>query len=334
MSNILNVIFSPVIREKFKFPTIKKITFLQTADTKEIIIDKKSYSVADGCDLLLERIGGEDIEIRRKTVKTPAIDIPQIILSAVKEVGKENLILDLTVGKKDITGFLYTAACISELRNTIYVDVLRNPQTSNFYNLEIDDKTIDQKIKITQFQAIQEIENLASLNCMDFILYKKSIDEFVPKCDENNFSRFHHAIDSYFAKEHKNCIRDIGEINENLIFRFSKFFKANFSEYYKENKYKFFSIRDLQSSYEQFLDPKKQALGEAQFKALHSFFGHFPALFEMLSLVKNYRNLASHDNSFAHELKRDDAKLVIDTELRLFRSLSEIEFFAKEIKDE
>ena len=57
-------------------------------------------------------------------------------------------------------------------------------------------------------------------------------------------------------------------------------------------------------------------------------FSHFPAIFEMVSAIVNYRNLVSHPKQF--EPGRDDAKMVIDLMLRVCRSLSELKWLGGE----
>ena len=217
MRNILNALFSPVVREQYRLPQIQTVSFLlQDATMKKVKIDAEEFPMPEACFRLVKEVETR-AEVRFVTVVDYAKDIPQTILKAVKEVGKANLVLDLTSGKKDITGILYTAACISEIENMIYIEVGHEGENGAFYKLSASDKEIAGKVNVTKFETISEIENLASLNHMDFIIYKKSVQEILPNQNEEYHVKFNHAIDYYFSKNYQECIREIGLLNESIV---------------------------------------------------------------------------------------------------------------------
>ena len=336
MRNILNVLFSPVIRKRYRLPQIQTVSFLhQEAAAKTVTIDGGKTSAEEACSRLVKEVA-TGVEVRFVPIADYAKDIPQAILRAVKDVGKANLVLDLTSGKKDITGILYTAACISEIENMIYIDVRRDVSTGDFHSLSATDSDIEQKVNLTKFETISEIENLASLNHMDFIIYKKSIQEILPENDEipNNEDyhvKFNHAIDYYFRKEYQNCIREIGLLNESIMKRLADAFSTLFEEACPKGMRNLDIIMKLQMKYEECADPKRRdgKVGlQKAYERLHPVFDHFPAIFEMVSAIHNYRNLVSHDKHFTP--MRDDAKLVIDLMLRVCRSLFELKWFSDE----
>ena len=336
MRNILNVLFSPVIREQYHLPKIQIVSFLhQEAVAKTVTINGEKASAVEACHRLVREID-KGVEVRFVPIVDYAKKIPQTILEAVKDVGKDNLVLDLTSGKKDITGILYTAACISEIENMIYIDVCRDAQTGDFHSLSSTDSGIAEKVKLTKFETISEIENLASLNHMDFIIYKKSVQEILPENKETpNHEdyqvKFNHAIDYYFRKEYQNCIREIGLLNESIMKCLADAFSTLAEEAGPKGARNLDVIMKLQMKYEECADPKRRDGKESLQKAyerMHPVFDHFPAIFEMVSAIHNYRNLVSHDKQFTP--MRDDAKLVIDLMLRVCRSLSELKWFADE----
>ncbi len=328
MRNILNVLFSPVVCEKYRLPIIQTVSFLHQEETvKTVKIGEGKISAVEACHRLVKEVS-TGVEVRFVPIVDYGRDIPQTILKAVKEVGKENLVLDLTSGKKDITGILYTAACISEIENMIYIDVGRDETTGEFHSLSKTDAGIATKVKLTKFETISEIENLASLNHMDFIIYKKSVQEILPDENHDYHVKFDHAIDYYFGRDYQNCIREIGLLNESIVKRLA----VSFLKYFKEPRVKGSNnlgiIMNFQKEYEKCADPKrwseKKELQET-FETMNPVFSRFPAIFEMVSAITNYRNLVSHPKRFAPE--RDDAKLVIDLMLRVCRSLSELNWF-------
>lgn len=334
MRNILNVLFSSVVREQYRLPKVQTISFLHPEEVvKTVTIDGEKLSVVEACHRLVKEVA-TGVEVRFVPVIDYAKDIPQTILKAVKEVGKANLILDLTSGKKDITGILYTAACISEIENMIYIDVCRDNSTGEFYALSKSDPDIAKKVKLTKFETISEIENLASLNHMDFIIYKKSVEEILPDQNDDYHVKFNHAIDSYFSKGYVNCIREIGLLNESIIKRVANSFLKQFKETREKGASDLGTILKYQRKYEECDDPKrrngKKDLQEA-YDTMHPIFNRFPAIFEMVSAITNYRNLVSHPKPFKPE--RDDAKLVIDLMLRVCRSLSELKWFEDAIEE-
>lgn len=333
MRNILNVLFSSVIREQYQLPKIQTVSFLHQEEVvKTVTINGEKLSAVEACHRLVKEVA-TGVEVRFVPVIDYAKDIPQTILKAVKEVGKANLILDLTSGKKDITGILYTAACISEIENMFYIDVCRDNSTGEFFSLSKSDADIAKKVKLTKFETISEIENLASLNHMDFIIYKKSVEEILPDQNDDYHVKFNHAIDDYFSKEYQNCIREIGLLNESIVKRLSRSFLKHFKEFNLKGPSDLITIMNFQKEYEKCADPKRRSEKnelQKQYEIMWPVFKHFPAIFEMVSAITNYRNLVSHPKQFYPE--RDDAKLVIDLMLRVCRSLSELKWFEEEIE--
>lgn len=173
LKNILSIIFNEQSKKFHNLPYVNKIIFLETDDLKEIQLNGKTYPISIFYENILNFLNLTKVELRRKKIMNYSTEIPNIIVSAICEVGKNNIILDLTNGKRDITGSLYTSANICEIENMIYIEVYRKNEGMGFYDLSTDDNDINKKYHLTKFRPLEEIENLASLNFMEFIAYKK-----------------------------------------------------------------------------------------------------------------------------------------------------------------
>jgi ribosomal protein S17E len=278
------------------------------------------------CQKIRSEIGDDCVEIRQRVISSYAKDIPKVIMDGVREVGKENIIIDLTCGKKDITGSLYTAASISQIPNMIYVEV---PRTDGaFPKLERTDYlNIKDKFFLTRYESLDEIENLASLNEMDFIFYKKNIQEIKqainsPKI-ESYCSQIGHVVEEYFSgneDNYRNAIRTMGLINEELVKSLGRELYDKFSDLGLKNyneKRSLDTIRELEEIYQ-----RKETAEEIR-KRLNPVFSKMPAIFEMVEILRVYRNRASHYDDCV--FKKEDVKLLLDMLILLFCGLIESE---------
>lgn len=327
MRNVLEVLYSQRIQATYSLPAVNTICFLRSSDSVTIDINGKAMPCCEAIDILMEDID-PDAQIRFARIREYATEVPEIILKAAKEVGKSKLILDLTAGKKDITGSLYTSACLAEIENTIYVDVHRDPDARTFFTIRRDDPKILEKVNVIKFKSISEIEKLASLNMKDFIFYKKYLETVVPAEDEATLLQFQNAIASYFKREpdsYRNCIRDIGLINENVLSKLVNYLRSYTCSCVKADKPDLITLYAAQQRYEKIVRESPIALDSDDDRKLTTLFSHFPACFEMISMIRNYRNLVSHNKGFIP--CKDDAKLVLDTMLRILKSLSDAKVY-------
>lgn len=323
MLNILNVVFSEKSCEMYNMPMIDKVTFLVAADSPEKIrLQGQEYDSDTACNMLCRSLGEKCYEIRKSLVKNYARDIPMIIMSAVREVGRDRLIIDLTCGKKDITGSLYTSASISQIANMIYVEVNRDSE-GRFYQLDKDDVDLTEKFKLTKYESLDEIERLASLNCMDFIFYKKNIQDMNESASsakvESYCSQINHVVEEYFSEkkeDYKNAIREVGLINEEMMSALGKYLLEHYKAYLSEAKSwrSMDVIRTLEAKYQsKEIDAKSK-------QDLDRFFGKNPVIFEMLEILRIYRNRASHNHHL--DFTREEVKLVLDILLQIMNNLS------------
>lgn len=341
MKNMVALIFNHVEQKANNFPEIGKVTFLVPKGMNGIKIGGKMLSQLEACTEVLRENNIEDVQIRVQPVYDYTRDIPEVITDAENEVGKDNIIIDLTSGKKDITGSLYTAATISDIRNIIYVDVHKAETKDElgrqkFYILEKDDPDIMQKLDITIFETMNEFSDLASLNCIDFIIYKKTIEDLSCKIDNAKldmyFSQMNKAVDAYFDQKNENydnCIRDIGMINADLTERLIRYLKKEYKDIFGENEGKYRKkglevIMFLEDKYQKDGSPEslKSADQRKRDEVAHltKVFGEIPALCDMLNIIRIYRNHSSHSGH--RKINREDAKIVLELIIKLFTDLN------------
>ena len=152
IENILRIVFDQQSIVDNSLPCVDKVTFLESGNLTGMKLHGTSYSLASGYEEIFLRLNLAHIECRRRKINKYAEEIPSIIMSAIREVGRENIILDLTSGKKDITGSLYTAATICNISNMIYVEVLR--RSDNCFYVLANEDNIQSKYTLTKFQSL------------------------------------------------------------------------------------------------------------------------------------------------------------------------------------
>lgn len=329
IKNILTVIFNSQCIKNWQLPVVDRITFLEVRDIFTMNLDGEEYSLVDGYEKILKGLNIEYIEFRRKKVYDYSKDIPKLVMAAIREVGRDNIILDLTSGRKDITGSLYTAATICSINNMIYIEVASNPNDTGFYDLS-KESDIQDKFNLTKFESLDELESLASQNCMEFVIYKKNVSQI----SESNRSSttlqlycsyLNNAIDNYFKSTHlsiNQSIQNIGVMNERLIGLVGSVIKNRFDKLPISITSK--SILANISAYEdeftklsgkrRLSEGEKTMLGE-----LHSVFSYVPTLSYLLKSIQIYRNQVSHE--IAPNITKEDAKLVIDMMLKILNGL-------------
>lgn len=328
IKNVLAVVFNLQCIENKKLPVVDRITFLEVGEPFNMNIDGKIYSLVDGYEEILQELNLKHIEFRRKRVHEYAKEIPGIIMAAIREVGRENIILDLTSGKKDITGSLYTAATICSIDNMVYIEVAKKTDGTGFYDLskELD---VQNKFNLTKFRSLDELENLASQNCMEFIIYKKTVAQIGETINSDILelycSYLNNAIDNYFRGTPlsiNQSIQNIGVMNEQLIGLIKKVIKKRFGELPVEVKSKNILgyISDYENAYMKLLGKKKITEPEREtLEVLSLIFAYVPTLSQLLKSIQIYRNQVSHE--VVPNITKEDAKLVIDMMLKMLNGL-------------
>ena len=350
MKNIISVMLHPGCVKEFGLPSVDAITFLEPPGAEDMSIEGQKYSPSEGCAQLLKQLNCYDtIQTRKTVVKNPASNIPKLILSAVSEVGKDRIAIDLTNGKKDMTGALYASACICEISNILYVTVKKDPESNQFYKLDIGTKDIFEKISLTKFDALSEMEGLASASFIDFIRYKAEIGALRSACSSKLISDLDGAVEAYFSGRFVDAVRSIGNVNETLVVQFGRYFSKVFDKSVvsingkvpgkaaglKDQEYSFAeiwkSVRNfgprlklllcLQEKYIHLLEKKRSIEEDAAFNQLHSFFKSMATAFYYSETIRIYRNQVAQKQLVT--ISRDDVKLLLSMLVKILRGCFE-----------
>lgn len=254
------------------------ILFLESAETDSLDRNLRNTTVKE--------IFGENIEIReRKIASRPGVAITDIVNSALKEFGKEQIVVDLTNGTKETTSLLYMASSLSKITNINYINVKKD-QEGKFIDLSsVTGKDLGQFIDKKIFEPLQDIKLFGKWNYFDLIFYKESfkdiLSQYPPKMSEfvdkwNN--QFTMGIEQYFDPKDKfmSSAKTLGllmeDIYSKIISEFQlqnlKEFECHFDEIRKKHKH-------------------KQVFGDHR---------DMNFVTDMLfSVVRHYRNMASHN---------------------------------------
>ena len=299
-------------------PYVDKINFLATTEfDSELMYQGNKITGNEFCQLIIREIGGDCVEIRQRVVSSYAKEIPKVIMDGVKEVGKENIIIDLTCGKKDITGSLYTTASIGQISNMIYVEVPRIDGGFPVFDRN-NYEYMNGKFTVTRYESLNEIEKIASMNGMDFIFYKKNIQELRQSISslkiESFCTQLEYVVEEYFSgteANYRNAIRTLGLINEEIINSIpveSFFEKLGLKDC--DSKKRLNMVAKLESIYQQkeITDEKRQLLDPL--------FSKIPTAYELFETIRIYRNRASH--YMGYEYKREEVKLLMDMLMLVF----------------
>ena len=340
------------------FPEIGEVVFLQTIGLDEIKFEGKEYIPAAAYELMLKKIGKQNVITRViAPINNSGVDIPNIIRDAVKKRESQNyIVLDLTNGSKQITGALYTSGTLCGITNMVYVEVFRD-EAGAFHKLW-EKNSLSNKYKIQRFDAMKDLENLASLNNIEFVMYRKIVGEIKENCSYEMIrkwcNKLDRAISAYFIEEqHVSCIREIGEVNEELITIIEKWIinnppiaidtRGDINEKAEpekpriitllnenkvgsiENKPIYLANKNYNTSLNSLQSNNNNTIEKADIvkKCYGRVFMELPNLYYLLSALRIYRNVADHPKEI--DMDREDAKLAIDMIIKIIGELSKCE---------
>ena len=337
MLNVLSIIFNKETKKKHGFPNIKKITFLETDDVNEsdpkIKVKEEYLSQADAYKKILNILGLKGMEIRTKELVDYVKDIPEIVMSAINETGdQDQIVLDLTNGSKEITGTLYTAGTICGIEKMIYVQVKRDGD-GKFYQLN-EENDLTNLYELTTFKALDDLQILASMNGMEFIMYKKKIDSLRSLKNTDFWNdlciRLDNAVGYYFDSSDSGtpqAIQNIGIMNEHILGAVIKSFEPIWicHEKDKNKKFKYDDIRTSQAWYNReeknIRDGKSKEKDKEKWEDYSKLFRTIPNLFNFIDMERVYRNMVSH--GLKPNIKKDDAKIAITIMFNMLDGLLE-----------
>ena len=326
--------------------------------------EAKTYELGVAYRQIQEKLGLDSIEIRYKKIQSEAEQIPDIIGDAIREIGlKEKIIIDLTTGKKEMTGSLYTAGTLSGIDNMVYVDVKKNKESGKFYSLW-KKGPIDGAFQLRKFQPLKELKTLAFSNDIEFVFYKENINSINNHNDvvlNKLIEYFSNAVRFYFSNDKKgekenlsSCVRNIGMFNEKLIGIIYAYFEKVFEETkgdvgsISKEKSETIGILMMQDIYEYVNRPKgrgpmrKQYTAQAPFKYnktdvklpecqqfLDETYQKIKVIFDKMPTLYYYLEiLRTYRNRKSHagnsyDVDRIETKLLLDINYFLLKSISQ-----------
>ena len=365
--NVLTAIVTQKGREITKLPEVDTILFLETSNMENITItddEAKTYELGVAYRQIQEKLGLDSIEIRYKKIQSEAEQIPDIIGDAIREIGlKDKIIIDLTTGKKEMTGSLYTAGTLSGIDNMVYVDVKKNKESGKFYSLW-KKGPIDGAFQLRKFQPLKELKTLAFSNDIEFVFYKENINSINNHNDvvlNKLIEYFSNAVRFYFSNDKKgekenlsSCVRNIGMFNEKLIGIIYAYFEKVFEETkgdvgsISKEKSETIGILMMQDIYEYVNRPKgrgpmrKQYTAQAPFKYnktdvklpecqqfLDETYQKIKVIFDKMPTLYYYLEiLRTYRNRKSHagnsyDVDRIETKLLLDINYFLLKSISQ-----------
>ena len=337
LKNVLAVVFNRISRENNNIPDIGKVTFLENSTLKKIKIDGELLNPSFAYDRLFKELRLKTIELRRIQVDDYTSQVPEIVLSAMKEVGPGNIAIDLTNGLRDITGSLYSSAILCKISNLLYIEVKKYVNANgieSFYELDVDDEEIDNKYTLKRFESIKEIEALASMNRMEFIKYSEEVNAIEKKCESTEIkllcNNLYTAITEYFHGEatyYDQSMRCIGVLNEGFVRKIAEYMDDQYriQEITSGNKGPRERIELYKKRYKE-LSTKvtKNNFAEDErilFEEMSKIFEALPALIYMIRTIQDLRNSVAHKANLSN---KEDAKLMIAIFLRMLTALNNI----------
>jgi hypothetical protein len=231
---------------------------------------------------------------------------------------RENIIIDLTNGTKEISSLLYMASSLSKIQNINYISVNRD-NTGKFYLLkDKNSEDISKHYKIKRFEPLQEIDSLAKWNFFDLLFYREKINKIFndyPKEMQEITDRwkvqFNNALDHYFngEKKYDSALRTFGVLMEDVSDNLLRIIK-------KDNKY---SGKKLSYIFEDYFNEirKKHRKKETynNFRDLNFSTDKF------LEIVRLYRNQTAH--SIKISFKEEDVQMIIMILITLFINIKD-----------
>lgn len=320
VDNMANVFY---VANKY-FGKIKRIFILDTPEALKEIKKRTKY--------IHEIIGGDAIVISR-TVKDEEVQkiVPQIVseaLSSTEGDAEENVVVDLTNGKRRVTTVLYAAASLSKIQNIFYLFVPPQNWAKRYYELTESD------YEIQKYEPLTEVSELEQSSYFELIFYKDEMNnlwrkyEVIPKHVTSKYKELlWHSIHDYFMKRYKGSIEMCGEICENLALRAYQFLKKHKKLKSDKEQIDFaFYITRIRADV---LNPLRGKLGGKkdidQFEKEMCKLICFDNLLESMRVYRNYTHHLTNHVSF----KKRDAKLVLDATILLLNQVSENKFFMK-----
>jgi len=243
---------------------------------------------------LIREIFGGEIEIREKKLyQNIHLLLPDILVKCLKQFSKNEIVVDLTNGTKEISSVLYMAASLSKIENIIYVTV-KSDKDNNFVKLKEISENKKQYYIVKKFEPIQDIVTLGKNNYFDLLFYQDMMNAILESFSEKYQNdiigwklNIINGLENYFSgkKKYRNAIQNFGLFLEGysaLVLNKLKQFPE-----YKDSK----SLTDVFSKY--FDEIRKNHQKRNFFNDERDYNFSTDTLFK---IAREYRNAASHEN--------------------------------------
>lgn len=251
---------------------------------------------------------------------------------------KRELIVDLTTGPKYITSLLYATANFCGVNN-IYYFLLKNGERSNLNFEELNENDDYQYIHLPTFKN-ESLEELSQRSHMDIIYYLKDVENLVevfepksPRLANEINSNLRLAVFDYFNNRYKSSILSVGSLLETWTYRINDLWMEQGAIACDNSQNK--NIGRKWNNELQRMARVCKILRESRSNEVHEncipekqIIEYLPLAmsYEMIDLVRKYRNMAAHVTDNRYQIERDDAKLVLDIGFSFVNKCKEANF--------
>ena len=295
-----------------KYKEFHSILILETEESDKLDLNKRSKMIRD--------IFSIDIEIREKNIsKNTNVKITEIINNSLRQYKREEIVVDLTNGTKEISSLLYMAASLSQIYNINYVVVGKDEEGKFFVLKNQKKENLSKFYSIKNFRPLQDLNSLGRWNYFDLLFYKdkiKKIFETYPEglntLTETWEIHFKNGLELYFNGEEKynNAIQTFGVLLEDV----SKILFETLSNNPEYNG------KNMSFVFKDFFDNiRKKHKNREIFNDYHD--NNFVTDY-FFKIVREYRNRAAHPSQI--KFSEIDVQVIIMIIIIIFSNIKDI----------
>lgn len=322
LNTVRNVIY--FANSYFGEEKINKVFFIDTDDSN---CDDQGESLEGERNAIAKHYLGNKITISSQEISKQDlhIKIPEIISKEMLHYSVEDLIIDMTNGKRIMSSILYAAASLSKLNNLFFLFVKHGKLKCSPEDLESDDYEIE------VISPIKNIETIGKHTFFEIIYYKDKELEIRENLDVGQFrssylkskfcNDFSVAIQDYFSANYPNCIINTGQLAEEISKELYYIIKNKAKGKLKSIKSHNFPdyITWLQANFCEVIRGKMSRNDE-----LEDYEKHLVILVnadKLLDIIRVYRNRSAHPGNLHRG--QEEARLVLNTFIYLMKQVIE-----------
>ena len=181
-----------------------------------------------GVDQLLEVVkeacGHPALEFRYARVSGDLqTAVPRKLIDGANEVGRENVVVDLTTGSKDLSSILYAAASFSRMDHIYYLNVQRD--ATGQFPLLWKQEAAESLYQVVQLAPLREGNELAAQSFFDLVYYADLLSDINSRSPEQLLyetrlavGQLQSALSHFFARKQDllAAMRSIGAAREDI----------------------------------------------------------------------------------------------------------------------